>query len=99
VCFYRLAEEELLREAKQAVARAEISGIEGFRKCPLPRANKRFLTNTIVNNIKSNRIKESKKELRKNTPYPSSNFAMGSKKSTSKCHKYDKIGKDEHSKR
>lgn len=53
----RLAEEELLRESERAKARCEVVGIEGFRKCPVPRANKRFLINTIVNNIKSNNIK------------------------------------------
>lgn len=54
---WRLAEEELLRESERAKARCEVVGIEGFRKCPVPRTNKRFLINTIVNNIKSNNIK------------------------------------------
>ncbi|XP_046683217.1 protein POLR1D-like [Homalodisca vitripennis] len=62
----KLAEEELLREAKRAVARSEVSGIEGFKKCPLPQTNKRFLTNTIVNNIKSNKRKtEAQNEKKK----------------------------------
>lgn len=61
----RLAEEELLREAKRAAARAEISGIDGYKQCPLYKTNKRFLTNTIVNNIKSNDIKEKQSRITK----------------------------------
>lgn len=61
----RLAEEELLRESERARERSEVIGIEGFKKCPVPRANKRFLINTIVNNIKSNNINKSRQLKRR----------------------------------
>lgn len=61
----RLAEEELLRESQRAIERSEVLGIEGFRKCPVPRTNKRFLVNTIVNNIKSNNFNESQNLLKR----------------------------------
>lgn len=65
----RLAEEELLRESERARERSEVIGIEGFKKCPVPRANKRFLINTIVNNIKSNNINKSRQlKRRKHSP-------------------------------
>nr|CAD7456937.1 unnamed protein product [Timema tahoe] len=50
----RLAEEELLREAKRGAARASVSGPLGWVKCPLRPTNKRFLRNTILHTINNN---------------------------------------------
>nr|CAD7256474.1 unnamed protein product [Timema shepardi] len=56
----RLAEEELLREAKRGAARASVSGPLGWVKCPLRPTNKRFLRNTILHTINNNSRRSSK---------------------------------------
>jgi hypothetical protein len=59
VCVYfRLAEEELLREARRGASRAAVGGAMAWQKCPLPPTNKRFLSNMIQYTINSNRLKE-----------------------------------------
>ncbi|CAG4977003.1 unnamed protein product [Parnassius apollo] len=52
----KLAVEELLREAVQGAARAEIVGPSGWVKASQPKANKRFLVNTLRHaiNLKEN---------------------------------------------
>lgn len=87
--YFRLAEEELLREAKRAAARAEISGIIGYKQCPLFKTNKTFLTNTIVNNIKSNYIKEKQSRTVRNTNPESKEYKplQHSKKKTKNRHR------------
>lgn len=52
----RLAVEELLREAVQGAARAEIVGPSGWIKKPQAKTNKRFLTNTVRNVLASNKF-------------------------------------------
>lgn len=75
---FRLAEEEILREAHRAIARSEVLGIEGFNKNRLPSTNKRFLTNTILNNMKSNKFKEA--QQKKKTRFKQSEYMQTSKK-------------------
>jgi hypothetical protein len=61
VCVYihfRLAEEELLREARRGASRAAVGGALAWQKCPLPPTNKRFLSNMIQYTIHSNKLKE-----------------------------------------
>jgi hypothetical protein len=53
-----MAVEELLREAKRGAVRASVSGPSGWKKCPLLKTNKRFLTNTLVQHMNSNRVIE-----------------------------------------
>ncbi|KAG6441887.1 protein POLR1D-like [Manduca sexta] len=50
----KLAVEELMREAVQGAARAEIVGPSGWIKVPQQKTNKRFLVNTIRNAVSSN---------------------------------------------
>jgi hypothetical protein len=58
VCVYfRLAEEELLREARRGASRAAVGGALAWQKCPLPPTNKRFLSNMIQYTIHSNKLK------------------------------------------
>ncbi|CAB3375298.1 Hypothetical predicted protein [Cloeon dipterum] len=58
---------ELLREATLGAARASEVGPSGWKKCPLMKTNKRFLTNTIVQHIGANRvISKRKRESSKN---------------------------------
>lgn len=52
---FRLAVEELLREAVQGAARAEIVGPSGWIKAPQNKTNKRFLVNTLRNAVSSNK--------------------------------------------
>ncbi|XP_026739275.1 protein POLR1D-like [Trichoplusia ni] len=51
----KLAVEELLREAVQGAARAEIVGPSGWIKAPQQKTNKRFLVNTLRNAVTSNK--------------------------------------------
>lgn len=53
--YYRLAVEELMREAVQGAARAEIVGPSGWVKGSQQKTNKRFLVNTIRNVVSSNK--------------------------------------------
>ncbi|KAG8229486.1 hypothetical protein J437_LFUL010060 [Ladona fulva] len=57
-----LAAEELLLEAKRGLARANELGAYGWKPCPLPGANKKFLHNTLRNVVSSNNLKEQKIE-------------------------------------
>lgn len=50
----KLAVEELMREAVQGAARAEIVGPSGWIKVPQQKTNKRFLVNTIRHAVNSN---------------------------------------------
>lgn len=60
---FRLAVEELLREAVQGAARAEIVGPSGWIKTPQQKykTNKKFLVNTLKNAVASNKYQFSKK--------------------------------------
>jgi hypothetical protein len=61
-CFdSRKAVDEIMREARLGAARADVSGPSGWKKCSVMKTNKRFLTNTLVQHINSNRIIEKKK--------------------------------------
>ncbi|XP_049692179.1 protein POLR1D-like [Helicoverpa armigera] len=51
----KLAVEELMREAVQGAARAEIVGPSGWIKAPQNKTNKRFLVNTLRNAVTSNK--------------------------------------------
>lgn len=53
----RLAQEELLQEAKRAQKRAEEMGAVGWQRCPLPATNKRFLHNMLVSTLEPRRKK------------------------------------------
>lgn len=57
----KLAVEELMREAVQGAARAEVVGPSGWVKAPKQKTNKRFLANTIRNAVASNKYNSSKK--------------------------------------
>ncbi|VVD05763.1 unnamed protein product [Leptidea sinapis] len=50
----KLAVEELMREAVQGAARAELVGPSGWVKTPQQKTNKRFLVNTIRHAVNSN---------------------------------------------
>eukprot|EP00112_Aurelia_sp_Birch-Aquarium-sp1_P012569 Seg2642.2 transcript_id=Seg2642.2/GoldUCD/mRNA.D3Y31 product="Protein POLR1D isoform 2" protein_id=Seg2642.2/GoldUCD/D3Y31 len=50
----RLAREELLRDVQRAKTRTETLGAIGWRPCPLPKTNKRFLRNMLVGSIQTN---------------------------------------------
>lgn len=54
----RLAEVELLKEAKRAAVRHSIAGPSGWQPCP--KANKSFLVNTLLQTMSSNRIHSKK---------------------------------------
>jgi hypothetical protein len=56
--YFRLAEEELLREAQRGALRAAVGGALAWQKCPLPPTNKRFLSNMIQYTINANKLKE-----------------------------------------
>jgi len=53
----RLAQEELLQEAKRAKSRAEEMGPMGWQRCPLPVTNKRFLRNVLVSTLEPRKKK------------------------------------------
>lgn len=55
----RLAVEELIREAVQGAARAEIVGPSGWIKAPPQKTNKRFLVNTIRHAVSNNKYHSS----------------------------------------
>ncbi|RZF42403.1 hypothetical protein LSTR_LSTR004211 [Laodelphax striatellus] len=76
----RLAEAELLKEAKAGAARAEVSGPTGWKKCTLRPTNKRFLQNTILQTIASNKTNRSKIKAEKgesNSPKPCKKLKKG----------------------
>lgn len=54
----KLAEEELLWEARRGASRAAVGGALAWQKCPLPPTNKRFLSNVIQYTINANKLKE-----------------------------------------
>lgn len=60
----RLAVEELLREAVQGAARAEIVGPSGWVKAPQQKTNKRFLVNTLRHAVSSNKYHSSRSSTR-----------------------------------
>ncbi|XP_075218064.1 protein POLR1D-like [Lycorma delicatula] len=55
ILLQRLAEEELIREARLAAAVVETNGIQAWQKCGIPKTNKRFLNNIVLNTLSSNR--------------------------------------------
>ncbi|XP_013187033.1 protein POLR1D-like [Amyelois transitella] len=56
----KLAVEELMREAVQGAARAEIVGPSGWVKAPQQKTNKRFLVNTLRHAVSSNKYHSSR---------------------------------------
>ncbi|XP_053610090.1 protein POLR1D-like [Plodia interpunctella] len=56
----KLAVEELMREAVQGAARAEIVGPSGWVKTSQQKTNKRFLVNTLRNAVSSNKYHSSR---------------------------------------
>ncbi|XP_046390538.1 protein POLR1D-like [Ischnura elegans] len=60
----RLAEAELLLEAKRGLARSNVYGPTGWKRCPLPGPNKKFLQNTIINAVSSNKFRERKSRVK-----------------------------------
>ncbi|KPI95156.1 hypothetical protein RR46_12160 [Papilio xuthus] len=60
----KLAVEELLREAVQGAARAEIVGPSGWVKSAPQKSNKRFLVNTLRNTVSSNKYYSSRSSHR-----------------------------------
>jgi hypothetical protein len=56
--YYRLAEEELLREAQRGASRAAVGGALAWQKCPLQPTNKRFLVNMIQYTVSANKLKQ-----------------------------------------
>ncbi|OWR43218.1 protein POLR1D-like [Danaus plexippus] len=63
----KLAVEELLREAVQGAARAEIVGPSGWIKAPQQKTNKRFLVNTLRHAVNSNRHRNSRAHISNNS--------------------------------
>ncbi|XP_068626544.1 protein POLR1D-like [Battus philenor] len=63
----KLAVEELLREAVQGAARAEIVGPSGWVKAPQQKSNKRFLVNTLRHTVSSNKYYYSSRHGNKNS--------------------------------
>lgn len=59
--YFRLAEEELLWEARRGASRAAVGGALAWQKCPLPPTNKRFLSNVIQYTLNANKLKEERK--------------------------------------
>jgi hypothetical protein len=55
---YRLAEEELLREAQRGASRAAVGGALAWQKCPLQPTNKRFLVNMLQYTVNANKLKQ-----------------------------------------
>lgn len=53
----RLAQEELLQEAKRGQKRAEVMGPVGWQRCPLPTTNKRFLHNVLASTLEPRKKK------------------------------------------
>lgn len=45
---HALAVQEILEETKRGKIRAEVAGSLGWRKCPIGKANKRFLGNLVL---------------------------------------------------
>lgn len=60
----KLAVEELMREAVQGAARAEIVGPSGWIKQQQQKTNKRFLVNTLRNAVSSNKYHQSRNNSR-----------------------------------
>lgn len=59
---HRLAVEELIREAVQGAARAEIVGPSGWIKAPPQKTNKRFLVNTLRHAVSNNKYHSSRNQ-------------------------------------
>lgn len=64
---FRLAIAEIERETQRAAARAEVVGASGWKPCPIPKTNKRFLSNTMRTVINHNRrtIQKNRQESQK----------------------------------
>lgn len=58
----RLAREEIIRETQRASVRADEVGPQGWMKCQVPPANKRFLHNTLLSTLPSKGKSRSSKE-------------------------------------
>lgn len=54
----RLAEEEILNETHRAAIRASQAGALGWKKCPLKPTNKKFLQNTLIHALSSNKHRD-----------------------------------------
>ncbi|KPJ10200.1 hypothetical protein RR48_05023 [Papilio machaon] len=72
----KLAVEELLREAVQGAARAEIVGPSGWVKSAPQKSNKRFLVNTLRHTVSSNKYYSSRSSHR--SSYRSYNYDINS---------------------
>jgi hypothetical protein len=86
---FRLAAEELLADAKRASQRAAVLGPSGWTKCTLPRTDTKFLSNTILHTVNSNRIREKSKKLHKRSgewSNGSSNTTTGRSKKSDTTH-------------
>lgn len=57
-----IAAAELIQEAKRGSERAKVMGAMGWRKCPLPSANKVFLNNTLLSIIGHSKRHEKERE-------------------------------------
>lgn len=93
----RLAQQELLLEAKRAKSRAEEVGPVGWQRCPLPVTNKRFLHNVLASTLEPKKKKSRKTETYKTKKKEKSRKLVQKeryKKRPSKDEK--KSSKDEH---
>lgn len=92
----RLAQEELLQEAKRAQKRAEEMGPTGWQRCPLPATNKRFLHNVLVSTLEPRKKKPRQEDTmqprnqRKRTPRETPFFREKGSKTKSKHEKGEK---------
>ncbi|XP_065059232.1 protein POLR1D-like [Rhopilema esculentum] len=97
----RLAREEILRDIKKAKARTETLGAVGWRPCPLPKTNKRFLQNTLVGTLQANRA-ELKRQKQKETETDEDKFTKRSKHSnkehTTDLYHYDSLSRTSYEK-
>ncbi|CAI9732284.1 Hypothetical predicted protein [Octopus vulgaris] len=57
-----LAVAELLQEAKRGSERAKEMGAIGWRKCPIPQANKVFLNNTLLSIVSDSKRRQRQRE-------------------------------------
>jgi hypothetical protein len=102
-CFdSRKAVDAIMREARLGAARADVSGPSGWKKCAVMKTNKRFLTNTLVQHINSNRIIEKKKTNKAKSYRPergrSSSSDPGDRRSRKHSKKAERSRKDSASK-
>lgn len=63
---FRLAEAELLEEARKGAIRSELIGPEGWKKNVIPKPNKLFLNKTLQGAMYMNRHSHKKKEKSEN---------------------------------